>query len=245
MLEIHDLAVAYGSISALKRVSLEVRKGEIVTLIGANGAGKTTLVKSIAGLLPARSGRILFRGENLVGREPHLIARNGITLVPEGRRLVPSMSVEENLRCGAFHRKDPAAIEGDLESVMDRFPVLRERRRQLAVTLSGGEAQMVALGRGLMARPDLLMLDEPSLGLAPKLVDEMFSIIQDLKRDGRTILLIEQRAAEALACSDRAYVLRVGEVVMEGPSQQLLHNPSLREAYLGVTTESLALAANV
>lgn len=245
MLEIRDLSVSYGGIAALKNISLTVRKGEIVTLIGANGAGKSTLVKAIAGLLPPRGGQILFRGDNLAGREPHLIARGGITLVPEGRRLVPSMSVEENLRCGAFHRRDTASIEADLASVMERFPVLRERRHQLAVTLSGGEAQMVALGRGLMAKPDLLMLDEPSLGLAPKLVDEMFRIVQSLKREGRTILLIEQRAAEALACADRAYVLRVGEVVMEGPSQRLLHDPSLREAYLGVTKESLALVANV
>jgi branched-chain amino acid transport system ATP-binding protein len=241
MLEIRNLSVAYGSITALKGVSLSVQKGEIVTLIGANGAGKTTLVKTIAGILTPKSGEIVFRGEDIAGTEAHVIARRGITLVPEGRRLVPTMTVEENLRCGAFHRNDLKEIEADLEHVMTRFPRLRERRHQIAMTLSGGESQMVALGRGLMARPELLMLDEPSLGLAPKLVDEMFAIIQTLKQEGRTILLIEQRAAEALACADRAYVLRVGEVVMEGPSRKLLQDPALREAYLGMSSDSLAL----
>jgi branched-chain amino acid transport system ATP-binding protein len=243
MLDVRNLAVAYGSIMALKNVSLTVRKGEIVTLIGANGAGKTTLVKTIAGILKPKGGEIVFRGDSIAGTEAHLIARRGITLVPEGRKLVPTMTVEENLRCGAFHRRDMAGIEADLKAVMMRFPHLGERRHQLAVTLSGGESQMVALGRGLMSRPELLMLDEPSLGLAPKLVGEMFSIINELKKEGRTILLIEQRAAEALACSDRAYVIRVGEVVMEGPSQKLLQDPTLREAYLGMTSESLAFKA--
>jgi len=241
MLDIRNLAVAYGSIMALKNVSLSVNKGEIVTLIGANGAGKTTLVKTIAGLLKPKSGEIRFRDENIAGNEAHLISRGGITLVPEGRRLVPTMTVEENLRCGAFHRVDQDGIEADLDAVMTRFPVLRERRRQETLTLSGGESQMVALGRGLMARPELLMLDEPSLGLAPKLVEAMFDIVRALKQEGRTILLIEQRAVEALACADRAYVLRVGEVVMEGPSRQLLQDPALREAYLGMKSDSLAL----
>ena len=241
MLEIRDLAVAYGSILALKNVSLTVNKGEIVTLIGANGAGKTTLVKTIAGLLTPKSGDIRFHDQAIAGTEAHLIARGGITLVPEGRKLVPTMTVEENLRCGAFHRDDVDGIEADLDSVMTRFPVLRERRQQVTMTLSGGESQMVALGRGLMARPKLLILDEPSLGLAPKLVEAMFDIVRMFKQEGRTVLLIEQRATEALACSDRAYVLRVGEVVMEGPSRKLLQDPTLREAYLGMKSESLAL----
>lgn len=234
MLDITALSVRYGSVTAIRNVSMSVRKGEIVTLIGANGAGKTTLLKTVSGLLSPASGRITFRGQDLVGREPHLIARMGIVHVPEGRKLVPSMTVEENLRCGAYRRRDPEAVEADLEAVLNRFPQLRERTRQQAVTLSGGERQMLAFGRALMARPELLMLDEPSLGLAPLLVEEVFEIIRGLKREGKTILLVEQNAAEALACADRAYVMRVGEVAMEGPSSELLRSPALREAYLGL-----------
>lgn len=234
MLEVADLSICYGSIAAIRNVSISVSQGEIVTLIGANGAGKTTLVKAISGLIPVAGGKISFRGKDLTVSEPYLIARMGIAHVPEGRKLVPSMTVEENLRCGAFCRQDKAAIESDLDAVMTRFPPLRERASQLAVTLSGGERQMVALGRALMARPELLILDEPSLGLAPLLVEEVFQIIRELKAEGKTILLIEQNAVEALDCSDRAYVLRVGEVVMKGPSAELLQSPALREAYLGI-----------
>lgn len=234
MLEVADLSICYGSIAAIRNVSISVSQGEVVTLIGANGAGKTTLVKAISGLIPVAGGKISFRGKNLTANEPHLIARMGIAHVPEGRKLVPSMTVEENLRCGAFCRKDKAAIESDLDAVMTRFPRLRERAHQLAMTLSGGERQMVALGRALMASPELLILDEPSLGLAPLLVEEVFQIIRELKAEGKTILLIEQNAVEALDCSDRAYVLRVGEVVMKGPSAELLQSPALREAYLGI-----------
>lgn len=234
MLDIENLSVCYGSIAAIRGVSLSVRQGEVVTLIGANGAGKTTLVKAISGLLPAASGRITFRDKELTACEAYAIAQMGIAHVPEGRKLVPNMTVEENLRCGAFCRSDRPAVERDLDAVMGRFPKLRERASQLAVTLSGGERQMVALGRALMARPELLILDEPSLGLAPLLVEEVFQIIRELKREGKTILLIEQNAVEALGCSDRAYVLRVGEVVMQGNSDELLQSPSLREAYLGI-----------
>lgn len=234
MLEVSDLSVCYGAITAIRNVSISVSEGEVVTLIGANGAGKTTLVKTISGLLRAASGKVSFRGRNLTACESYLIARMGIAHVPEGRKLVPDMTVEENLRCGAFCRTDKAVIESDLDAVMTRFPRLRERADQLAVTLSGGERQMVALGRALMARPELLILDEPSLGLAPLLVEEVFQIIRELKKEGKTILLIEQNAIEGLSCSDRAYVLRVGEVVMEGNSQKLLQSPQLREAYLGI-----------
>lgn len=234
MLDIKAVNIRYGSIAAVRGVSIHVSQGEVVTLIGANGAGKTTLVKAISGLLPVASGRIVFRGRELTECHAHQIAQLGISHVPEGRRLVAGMTVEENLRCGAFVRRDKAEIELDLERVMNRFPRLRERSRQHAGTLSGGERQMVALGRGLMARPELLILDEPSLGLAPIFVEEVFSIIRELKQEGRTILLIEQNARQGLACSDRAYVIRVGEVAAEGRSSELMADEALKEAYLGL-----------
>jgi branched-chain amino acid transport system ATP-binding protein len=234
MLELEQVSVSYGSISAVRNVSLHIDDGEVVTLIGANGAGKTTLLKAISRLLGLVTGRIRLAGEDITQTDAHLVARRGIAHVPEGRRLVPNMTVEDNLRCGAFVRSDAEAIEADLERVMDRFPRLRERAAQLAATLSGGERQMVAIGRALMARPKLLMLDEPSLGLAPALVAEVFRIIGELRAEGRTILLIEQNATEALACSDRAYVLRVGEVVAEGSSEEVLRSSALREAYFGM-----------
>ncbi len=234
MLEVKNLSVRYGSITAIRNVSITVGRGEVVTLIGSNGAGKTTLAKAISGLLPVSDGSIVFDSAQLTRRPAHEIARMGIAHVPEGRKLVPSMTVEENLRCGAYCRDDKAGIERDLQAVMTRFPRLRERARQISMTLSGGERQMVAVGRALMAGPRLLILDEPSLGLAPVLVEEVFQIIRELKAEGKTILLIEQNAVEALGCSDRAYVLRVGEVVMQGASSELLQSPALRESYLGI-----------
>lgn len=234
MLDVKNLTVSYGAISAVRNVSIEVKTGEVVTLIGANGAGKTSIVKALSGIVPKASGTTKFRDADISTLPAHEITRRGLIHVPEGRKLVPSMTVEENLLCGAYCRSDKQEIASDLDAVMTRFPRLRERRRQTAGTMSGGERQMLAIGRGLMARPELLILDEPSLGLAPLLVEEVFSIIAGLKREGKTILLIEQNALEALNSSDRAYVLRVGEVVMSGLSSQLAEDPELRRAYLGV-----------
>ena len=234
MLDVQDLTISYGAITAVRNVSLTVKAGEVVTLIGANGAGKTSIVKALSGLVPKASGRARLGDKDISLLPAHEITRLGLVHVPEGRKLVPTMSVEENLMCGAYCRSDKAEIAADLDRVMTRFPRLRERRRQVAGTMSGGERQMLAIGRGLMARPELLILDEPSLGLAPLLVEEVFNIIAGLKREGKTILLIEQNALEALNSSDRAYVLRVGEVVMSGRSSDLAENPELRRAYLGV-----------
>ncbi|MDP3692424.1 ABC transporter ATP-binding protein [Bradyrhizobium sp.] len=234
MLDVENLTVSYGAISAVRNVSITVRAGEVVTLIGANGAGKTSIVKALSGIVPKASGTTKFRDADISTLPAHEITRRGLIHVPEGRKLVPSMTVEENLLCGAYCRSDKQEIAADLDAVMMRFPRLRERRRQIAGTMSGGERQMLAIGRGLMARPELLILDEPSLGLAPLLVEEVFNIIAGLKREGKTILLIEQNALEALYSSDRAYVLRVGEVVMSGLSSQLAEDPELRRAYLGV-----------
>lgn len=234
MLEISDLTVQYGAISAVRNISISVGKGEVVTLIGANGAGKTSIVKAISGIVAKSGGRTKFRDRDITGMPAHEITRLGLIHVPEGRKLVPDMTVEENLMCGAYCRDDRAEIARDLDKVMDRFPRLRERRTQQAATMSGGERQMLAIARALMARPQLLILDEPSLGLAPLLVDEVFNIVRELKSENRTILLIEQNAVEALDASDRAYVLRVGEVVMEGESVKISKDPALREAYLGI-----------
>lgn len=234
MLDVENLTVSYGAISAVRNVSITVKAGEVVTLIGANGAGKTSIVKALSGIVPKASGTTKFRDADISKLPAHEITRRGLIHVPEGRKLVPSMTVEENLMCGAYCRSDKKEIAADLNAVMTRFPRLRERRRQIAGTMSGGERQMLAIGRGLMARPELLILDEPSLGLAPLLVDEVFDIIAGLKREGKTILLIEQNALEALNSSDRAYVLRVGEVVMSGHSSDLAEDPELRRAYLGV-----------
>ncbi|MCX7306582.1 MAG: ABC transporter ATP-binding protein [Afipia sp.] len=234
MLDVENLTVSYGAISAVRNVSITVKAGEVVTLIGANGAGKTSIVKALSGIVPKASGTTKFRDADISTLPAHEITLRGLIHVPEGRKLVPSMSVEENLMCGAYCRSDKQEIAVDLDAVMTRFPRLRERRRQIAGTMSGGERQMLAIGRGLMAKPELLILDEPSLGLAPLLVEEVFNIIAGLKREGKTILLIEQNALEALNSSDRAYVLRVGEVVMSGRSSELAEDPELRRAYLGV-----------
>lgn len=233
MLELRNIEVSYGEVQALRSVSLKVEEGQIVTLIGANGAGKSTTLRTISGLLKPTSGTISFNGEELNGSEPHEITQSGLIHVPEGRMLLDNMTVRENLLAGAYCRRDRDGIQKDLRAVEERFPILSERRGQKAMTLSGGERQMLAIGRALMAKPKLLMLDEPSLGLAPKLVQEMFESVSALKAEGTTILLVEQNAYGALAVADYAYVLRVGEVVVEQDAQSLLTNKSLLDAYLG------------
>lgn len=232
MLQVKDLDVYYGAIQALHKVNITVAEGEIVSIIGSNGAGKSTLMRAISGLIPPRSGQILFQGESIEGRPADQIVRLGISQSPEGRRIFTNMSVQENLLIGATIRQD-AEIAADLEKVLDRFPRLRERFKQNAGTLSGGEQQMLAIGRAMMARPKLLLLDEPSLGLAPNLVMEIFKIIQDLNDSGVTILLVEQNAHRALQMAHRAYVLETGNLVLEGPGSELLTSPKVREAYLG------------
>ena len=232
LLEVKDIQVYYGAIHAIKGVSFEVNEGEIVTLIGANGAGKTTTLDTIAGLLRSRGGDIVFQGESIAHKAPHLIVKDGLALVPEGRRVFAQMTVEENLEMGAFTRAN-STVEPGLEKVYELFPRLKERRRQVAGTLSGGEQQMLAVGRALMSRPDLVMLDEPSLGLAPLLVREIFDIILKLNAEGKTVLLVEQNALAALSIAHYAYVLEVGRVVAEAPGQELLKDPKVKEAYLG------------
>jgi branched-chain amino acid transport system ATP-binding protein len=233
MLEVNDLNVYYGAIHALKGVSFHVEKGEIVTLIGANGAGKSTTLSTLSGILRSRTGNILFNGEDISRIEPQDIVRKSIIQVPEGRRIFATLTVMENLEMGAYIHNDRQRISDDLESVMQRFPRLRERRKQLGGTLSGGEQQMLAIGRALMSRPSLLLLDEPSMGLSPILVEQIFEIIRDINNQGVSILLVEQNAQMALSIADRGYVLETGSVVLEGPAQDLLHNPSVMEAYLG------------
>jgi branched-chain amino acid transport system ATP-binding protein len=233
MLEVKDLNVYYGAIHALKGVTFHVDKGEIVTLIGANGAGKSTTLNTISGLLRARQGSILFQGEDITRTMPQDIVRKGIVQVPEGRKIFATLSVLENLEMGAYLNKDKAQFQRDLEMVLDRFPRLRERRNQYGGTLSGGEQQMLAIARALMSRPTLLLLDEPSMGLSPILVEQIFEIIQDINQQGTSILLVEQNAQMALSIADRGYVLETGRVVLEGPAQELLHNPMVIEAYLG------------
>jgi len=233
VLELRDIDVFYGEVQALRGVSLSVEAGQIVTLIGANGAGKSTTLRTISGLLRPTRGTIRFDGRELNGTEPHDITQSGLIHVPEGRMLLENMTVRENLLAGAFCRRDKDGIQSDLEAVEARFPILEERRSQKASTLSGGERQMLAIGRALMARPKLLMLDEPSLGLAPKLVEQMFESVSTLKAEGTTILLVEQNAYGALAVADYAYVLRVGEIVVEEDAKSLLANKSFLDAYLG------------
>ena len=232
LLEVKDIQVYYGAIHAIKGVSFEVNEGEIVTLIGANGAGKTTTLDTIAGLLRSRGGDIVFQGESIAHKAPHLIVKDGLALVPEGRRVFAQMTVEENLEMGAFTRAN-STVEPGLEKVYELFPRLKERRRQVAGTLSGGEQQMLAVGRALMSRPDLVMLDEPSLGLAPLLVREIFDIILKINAEGKTVLLVEQNALAALSIAHYAYVLEVGRVVAAAPGQELLKAPKVKEAYLG------------
>ncbi|HDQ73416.1 MAG TPA: ABC transporter ATP-binding protein [Chloroflexi bacterium] len=232
LLEVKDISVAYGGIQALQGISLHVDKGEVVTIIGANGAGKSSLLNAISSMVPYHKGEITYQGEKLSDK-PYKVVAQGIVQVPEGRQVFANLNVEENLRIGAYLRKDKAAIEEDLEDVYTRFPRLRERKQQLAGSLSGGEQQMLVIGRGLMARPGVLLLDEPSLGLAPLLVVEIFSIINDINQEGTTLLLVEQNARKALAVADRAYVLETGKIIREGSGMDLLSDPSVQEAYLG------------
>jgi len=233
VLKVEAIDVFYGNIHALKGVSLEVNKGEIVTLIGANGAGKTTLLKTISGLLNPKSGDIVYEGASIAGKAAQTIVKHGISHVPEGRRVFANMTVEENLELGAFLRKDKDGIQQDFAKVFQLFPRLEERRKQLAGTLSGGEQQMLAIGRALMARPKLLLLDEPSMGLAPLLVKTIFRIIQEINESGTTILLVEQNAHMALSIADRAYVIESGRVVLSGAASELQASEQVKQAYLG------------
>ena len=233
MLKIDNLEVAYGNIRAIKGISLEVNQGEIVTLIGSNGAGKSTTLRAISGILKPKSGSITFNGERIEGVEGHDIVAKGICQSPEGRRIFPKMSVDENLDLGAFLRNDKAGIAADRERVLDLFPKLRERIDQKAGTMSGGEQQMLAVGRALMGSPKLLLLDEPSMGLAPVLVDMIFETIEKINKQGTTILLVEQNALAALNVADRAYVLESGSIKMSGKAADLISNDDVTKAYLG------------
>jgi branched-chain amino acid transport system ATP-binding protein len=233
MLELHNLVCRYGKIAAVKGISLAVKRGQLVALIGANGAGKTTTLKSISGLLPPAEGQILFEGRDVTGGTARDMLSLGIAHAPEGRRVFPQMTVEENLEMGAYLRRDARAIAEDMERVFEQFPRLAERRAQVAGTLSGGEQQMLAIGRALMSRPKLLLFDEPSLGLAPNIVERTFAIIQEIRASGTTILMVEQNAYAALEMCDYAYLLESGSLALEGSGQQLLSNPHVRTAYLG------------
>ena len=233
MLEVKNLNVHYGVIHALKDVSMEVKEGEIVSLIGANGAGKTTLLHSISGLLKKTSGDIMFLGHSLNKTSAKNIVKEGITQVPEGRHIFPGMSVYENLIIGAYLRKDKEGIKEDLNNIYQRFPILKQRSNQDASTLSGGDQQMLAMGRALMARPKILLLDEPSMGLAPILVKEIFQIIKDINAEGTTVLLVEQNAKMALSIADRGYVMETGKIVMSGTGAELIESSDIQKAYLG------------
>ncbi len=233
LLEVLDLNVYYGAIHALQGISFNVDEGEIVTLIGANGAGKSTTLKTVSGLLHPRSGQITLRGEPLINVPAQDIVRKGIIHVPEGRKIFAPLTVAENLEMGAFTRNKPAEIQASMERVFKSFPRLKERLAQLGGTLSGGEQQMLAIGRGMMAQPKLLLLDEPSMGLAPILVEEIFSIIQEINSQGVSVLLVEQNALMALSIAHRGYVLETGRIVLSGTGQELMHNPQVMQAYLG------------
>jgi branched-chain amino acid transport system ATP-binding protein len=233
MLKINDINVYYGNIHALKGVSLDINEGEIVTLIGANGAGKSTLLQTISGLLKPKNGEITFQGKSISGKVAQAIVKQGLSHVPEGRRVFSNMTVEENLELGAYLRKDKQGIREDFEKVYQLFPRLLERRKQLSGTLSGGEQQMLAMGRALMARPRLLLLDEPSMGLAPLLVKTIFRIIEEINKSGTTILLVEQNANMALSIADRAYVIETGRIVLSGTANELNQSDQIRSAYLG------------
>lgn len=233
MLEVNDIHVYYGAIHALKGVSLSVKEGQIVALIGANGAGKSTTLRTISGLLRSRVGDITFEGDSITKKNVQSIVRSGISQVPEGRRIFAPLTVLENLELGAFTRKDKDGVAHDMELVFKRFPRLAERKKQLAGTLSGGEQQMLAMGRALMSRPRLLLLDEPSMGLSPLFVKEIFDIIQHINEQGTTILLVEQNAHMAMSIADYAYVLETGKITLEGPGQELMQSEAVRAAYLG------------
>ncbi len=233
MLKVENLVVSYGMIEAIKGISFEVNDGEIVTLIGANGAGKTTTMHTISGLLKPVSGSILLDGKDITKVPSHQIVSMGLAQVPERRRVFALETVEENLELGAYSRKDKAAIEADMEAVFEKFPRLKERRKQLAGTLSGGEQQMLAMGRALMAKPRIMLMDEPSMGLSPLLVHEIFRIIEEINKQGTTVLLVEQNAKMALGIADRAYVLETGKITLEGTGEQLANDERVRKAYLG------------
>jgi branched-chain amino acid transport system ATP-binding protein len=233
LLSVKDLEVSYGSIKAVHGVSFEVDEGEIVTLIGANGAGKTTVLNTLVRLLPADSGSIVYKGQDLLSMPPHRVVQQGMTLVPEGRRIFGNLTVGENLRLAAFSRRDKEQVARDVQRVYDIFPRLYERRAQLGDTLSGGEQQMLAVGRALVTGGDLVLLDEPSMGLAPILVQEIFQILREINERGITILLVEQNARQALKLASRAYVLETGRVVLAGPAAELAEDPKVQQAYLG------------
>ena len=233
MLKVTNLKVSYGGIEALKGISFDVEQGQIVTLIGANGAGKSTTLRTISGLVTPVSGSVNFMGQDITGHNPQRIVADGIVQVPEGRRIFPNLTVKENLKIGAYLRKDKDEIENGIRDIYRRFPRLKEREWQLAGTLSGGEQQMLAVGRAMMAKPKLMMMDEPSLGLAPLVVKDIFSIIRDQKSEGITILLIEQNANAALRCADFALVMETGRITLTGTGEELLNNPKVKEAYLG------------
>ena len=233
MLEIKDLKVSYGMIRAIKGISFEVNKGEVIALIGANGAGKTTILHTITGLLNADSGSVTYEGKDITRMPGHKIVSMGIAHVPEGRRVFANMTVLQNLKLGAYTRKDKAEIAETLEMVYTRFPRLKERKNQLAGTLSGGEQQMLAMGRALMSHPQIILMDEPSMGLSPIFVNEIFDIIEEVSKSGTTVLLVEQNAKKALSIADRAYVLETGNIVLDGKASELLDNDSIKKAYLG------------
>lgn len=233
LLEIENLEVNYGMIKALKGVSFEVNKGEIIALIGANGAGKTTTLHAISGILPSASGKIIYNGQNITKTPAHKIVKLGISQVPEGRRVFSQLSVFENLLMGAYTRRDKSEINEDLEKIYERFPRLEERKNQIAGTLSGGEQQMLAMGRALMSKPEIILLDEPSMGLSPIFVSEIFDIIRALNEGGTTVLLVEQNAKKALSIADRAYVLETGNVVLSGKAESIMNDDTVKKAYLG------------
>ena len=233
LLEINDLQVSYGMINAIKGVSFRVEKGEIIALIGANGAGKTTILHTITGLIQAKSGSVVFKGEEITKIPAHKIVSMGMSHVPEGRRVFQQLTVLENLKLGAFTRKDKAEIEASITNVYQHFPRLLERKNQVAGTLSGGEQQMLAMGRALMAKPEIIVMDEPSMGLSPLLVTEIFSIIEEINKEGTTVLLVEQNAKKALSIADRGYVLETGKIVLEGDAKELMNNDEVKKAYLG------------
>ncbi len=233
LLEVKDLEVYYGVIQALKGISFEVNEGEIVTLIGANGAGKTTTMQSIMGLIPSKSGKIIYDGKDLTKVPGHKIVHMGMTQVPEGRRIFQELTVYENLLMGGYIESDMKKIKQDIEEICEKFPRLGERKNQIAGTLSGGEQQMLAMGRAMMSHPKLLMLDEPSMGLSPLFVDQVFDIIKDFHRNGTTVLLVEQNAGKSLAISDRAYVLENGKIALSGTGEELMQSEEVKKAYLG------------
>lgn len=233
MLKTENLEVSYGMIRAIKGISFEVNRGEIIALIGANGAGKTTILHTVTGLVQAKAGKIMFNGQDLLKTPAHKIVGMGIAHVPEGRRIFGELTVYENLVMGAFTRKDKNEIKDSFEMVYTRFPRLKERRNQIAGTLSGGEQQMLAMGRALMSKPEIILLDEPSMGLSPLYVSEIFDIIKEINKSGTTVLLVEQNAKKALAIANRAYVLETGNMVLEGDAQELMNNESIKKAYLG------------